>query len=69
MPGAQAAAATLASFWNGAVRARTADERGGVAGLIGKALTAADDVADAETAAMLLHPFSVENLTAAQATR
>ena len=65
--GAQAAAATLASFWNGAVRARTADERGGVAGLIGKALTVADDVADAETAAMLLHPFSVENLTAAHA--
>jgi hypothetical protein len=65
--GAQAAAATLASFWNGVVRARTADERGGVAGLIGKALTVADDVADAETAAMLLHPFSVENLTAAHA--
>ena len=64
--GAQAAAATLASFWDGAVRARTADERGGAAGLIGKALRAADDVADAETAAMLLHPFRVENLTAAQ---
>ena len=63
--GAQAAAATLASFWDGAVRARTADERGGVAGLFGKALRAADDVADAETAAMLLHPFRVENLTAA----
>jgi hypothetical protein len=64
--GAQAAA-TLASFWDRAVRARTADERGGVAGLIGKALQAADDVTDAETAAMLLHPFGVENLTAAQA--
>ncbi len=63
--GAQAAAATLASFWDGAVRARTGDERGGVAGLFGKALRAADDVADAETAAMLLHPFRVENLTAA----
>ncbi len=63
--GAQAAAATLASFWDGAVRARTADERGGVAGLFGKALRAADDVADAETAAMLLGPFRVESLTAA----
>ncbi len=64
VPGAQAAAATLAAFWDGAVRARTADERGGVAGLFGKALRAADDVANAETAAMLLHPFHVENLTA-----
>jgi predicted 2-oxoglutarate/Fe(II)-dependent dioxygenase YbiX len=70
--GAQAAAATLASFWNGAVRARTGDvrartgdERGAVAGLFGKALRTAGDVADAETAAMLLHPFFVENLTAA----
>ena len=67
VPGAQAAAATLASFWDGAVRARTADQRGGAAGLLGKALQAADDVADAETAAMLLHPFCAENLTAAQA--
>jgi predicted 2-oxoglutarate/Fe(II)-dependent dioxygenase YbiX len=66
-PGAQAAAATLASFWDGAVRARTADERGGAAGFLGKALRAADDVADAETAAMLLHPFCVEHLTAAHA--
>ena len=63
--GAQAAVATLASFWDGAVRARTGDERGRAAGLFGKALRAADDVADAETAAMLLHPFRVENLTAA----
>jgi hypothetical protein len=66
-PGAQAAAAALASFWDGAVRARTADERGGAAGFLGKALRAADDVADAETAAMLLHPFCVEHLTAAHA--
>jgi hypothetical protein len=65
--GARAAAATLASFWDGAVRARTADERGGAAGLFGKALRAADDVADADTAAMLLHPFCVEHLTAAHA--
>lgn len=65
--GAQAAAATLASFWDMAVRARTSDERGGAAGLFGKALRAADEVADAETAAMLLHPFCVENPTAAHA--
>ena len=63
--GAQTAAATLASFWDVAVRARTGDERGGGADLFGKALRAADDVADAKTAAMLLHPFCVENLTAA----
>jgi hypothetical protein len=63
--GAQAAAATLASFWDGAVRARTGDEKGGAAGLLGKALGVADDLADADTAAMLLNPFCVEDLTAA----
>jgi predicted 2-oxoglutarate/Fe(II)-dependent dioxygenase YbiX len=63
--GAQAAAATLASFWDGAVRARTADEKGGVAGLLGKALRVADDIADADAATMLLHPFRVEDLAAA----
>jgi hypothetical protein len=65
VPAAQAAAATLASFWDGAVHARTGDKRGGAAGLFGKALRAASDVADAETAAMLLGPFRIENLTAA----
>jgi predicted 2-oxoglutarate/Fe(II)-dependent dioxygenase YbiX len=63
--GARAAAATLAPFWDRAVRARTGDERGGGAELFGKASRAGDDVADAETAAMLLHPFCVENLSAA----
>ena len=63
--GAQAAAATLAPFWDGALRARTAEERGRVSGLFGKALRAADAVADAETAAMLLRPFLIENLTGA----
>ena len=62
---AQAAAATLASFWDGAVRAQTGDETGGVAGLLGKALRVADDIAHPDTAAMLLHPFRVEDLTAA----
>ena len=63
VPGAQAAAATLEPFWDGALRTRTPEERGGVSGLLGKALRAADAVADAETAAMLLHPFRIENLT------
>ena len=49
--GAQATAATLAPFWDGALRARTAEERGRVSGPFGKALRAADAVADAETAA------------------
>ena len=62
---AQATAATLAPFWDGALRARTAEERGRVSGLFGKALRAADAVADAETAAMLLRPFRIENLTGA----
>jgi len=33
MPGAQAAAATLALFWDGALRARTAEDRGRVSGM------------------------------------
>jgi hypothetical protein len=33
MPGAQAAAATLALFWDGALRARTAEDRGTVSGM------------------------------------
>ena len=37
---------------------------GRVSGLFGKALRAADAVADAETAAMLLRPFRIENMTA-----
>ena len=63
--GAQATAATLAPFWDRALRARTAEERGRVSGLFGQALRAADAVADAETAAMLLRPFRIENLTGA----
>jgi predicted 2-oxoglutarate/Fe(II)-dependent dioxygenase YbiX len=61
--GARAAAATLASFWDSAVRPRTAEETGRTSGLIGKALRVADAVAGAETAAMLLRPFRIENLT------
>ena len=63
VPGAQAAAATLEPFWDGALRTRTPEERGRVSGFLGKALRAADAVADAETAAMLLRPFRIENLT------
>jgi predicted 2-oxoglutarate/Fe(II)-dependent dioxygenase YbiX len=74
MPGTQAAAATLAPFWDGAVRTRTAARTAAqtaaqtaqgstVSGLFGQALRAADAVTDAETAAMLLRPFRIENLT------
>jgi len=63
VPGARAAAATLVPFWEGALRARTGEDRARVCGLFGKALRAADAVADGETAAMLLRPFRTENLT------
>ena len=63
VPGARAAAATLAPFWDGALRIRTAEDRGRASAVFGKALRAADAVADPETAAMLLRPFRIENLT------
>jgi 2OG-Fe(II) oxygenase superfamily len=66
VPGARAAAATLAPFWDSAVRGRTPGEGGRVSGLLGKALRAADAVADPDTAAMLLRPFRIESLTDAQ---
>jgi predicted 2-oxoglutarate/Fe(II)-dependent dioxygenase YbiX len=65
VPGAQAAAATLESFWDSALHIGTPEKRGLVSGLFGKALRAADVVADAGTAAMLLRPFRIENLTGA----
>jgi predicted 2-oxoglutarate/Fe(II)-dependent dioxygenase YbiX len=68
VPGAQAATATLAPFWDSAVRGRTRGESGRASGLFGTALRAASAVADASTAAMLLHPFRVENLTDAHVT-
>lgn len=61
--GAQGAAATLAPLWDGTLHTRAPEERGRISGLFGKALLAADAVADAETAAMLLRPFRIENLT------
>ncbi len=63
VPGARAAAMTLAPFWGSARQARAPEERSRFSGLFGKALLAADAMADAETAAMLLHPFRIENLT------
>jgi hypothetical protein len=66
-PDARAAAATLAPFWDRATHARTPQDGGRFSGLLGKALRAADAVADAGTAAMLLRPFRIENLTGADA--
>jgi hypothetical protein len=51
-----------------AVRGRTPEESGRTSVLFGTTLLAADAVADASTAAMLLHPFRVENLTDAPVT-
>ena len=65
VPDARTAAATLAPFWDSAVQARTPEQTGRIPGLFGKALRAASAVADAETAAMLLRPFRVEDLTGA----
>ena len=66
VPGARAAAATLAPFWDSTVRGRTPAEGGSTSGLLGKALRAADAVADTESSARLLRPFRIENLTDAQ---
>ena len=65
VPGARAAAATLAPFWSSALRDRTAEEKARMSGLFGKALRAANAVTDAETAAMLLRPFRIEYLKGA----
>jgi hypothetical protein len=60
---ARAAVATLAPFWDSAVRARTPEQTSLTSGLFGKALRVADAVADAKAATMLLRPFRIENLT------
>jgi predicted 2-oxoglutarate/Fe(II)-dependent dioxygenase YbiX len=62
-PSARAAAMTLAPFWDSTLRGRPQAVGGKASGLFGKALLAADAMADAETAAMLLRPFRIENLT------
>jgi len=63
--GARAAVASLARFWDGAVRGLIAAAAGTepAAGFLGKALGTADAVADAPTATSLLRPFRVESLT------
>ncbi len=61
LTGARAKAGTLAPLWGDTVRAHTG--RGNASGLFGKALRAAEAVADAGLAAMLLRPFAVGNLT------
>ena len=66
---ARDAAASLAPFWDGAVRGLipvTAESELG-AGLLGKALGTADAVTDAAAAASLLQPFRVESLEQAHA--
>jgi hypothetical protein len=60
---ARAAVATLAPFWDRAVRAKTPEETSRTSGLLGKALRVADAVADAKAGAELLRPFRIENLT------
>jgi hypothetical protein len=45
-----------------ALRGQAPQDRSRASGIIGKALRAADVVADAEAAAMLLRPFRIENL-------
>lgn len=61
--GARAAAATLVPFWETAVGGGIRGGAGAAPGLFGKAFRAADVMADAETAAMLLRPFRIESLT------
>jgi len=61
-PGARAAAATLAPFWDTALGGRTPEDRGRIWRIFGPALRAADAVSDAQTAAMLLRPFRIEDL-------
>ncbi len=62
---AREAVASLARFWDGAVRGLTsaAAGHGPAAGLLGKALRTSDAVAAAPTAPSLLRPFGVESLT------
>jgi predicted 2-oxoglutarate/Fe(II)-dependent dioxygenase YbiX len=67
LPGARAAAATLAPFWDATLRNQLAQPSAASVRLLRKALDVADAVADAATAAMLLRPIRVGNLTPAHA--
>jgi hypothetical protein len=60
--GARTAAATLAPFWETALGRRTPEDKDRARRVFGLALRAADAVADAQTAAMLLRPFRIEDL-------
>jgi hypothetical protein len=62
VPGARTAAATLAPFWDTALGRRTPLDGDRAGRIFGPALRAADVVADAQTAAMLVHPFHIEDL-------
>jgi hypothetical protein len=62
VPGARTAAATLAPFWDTALGGRMPEDKDRISGIFGPALRAADAVADASTAAMLLRPFHIEDL-------
>jgi hypothetical protein len=62
VPGARAAAVTLAPFWDSALGGRAPQDRDQAASIFGSALRAADAVADAPTAAMLLRPFRIDDL-------
>ena len=67
VPGARAAVATLAPFWDGAVRGRTRPAGSGwTAGLLGKALRAADAVAEHRPRRGCCGRSASENLTEAQ---
>ena len=67
MAGARAAATTLAPFWDVALRGQTAQQKQGgtTSGLLRKTLLAAQAVADAAIAAMLLSPFRIDSLAGA----
>ena len=60
--GARSAAATLAPFWETTLARRTPEDKDRARRIFGLALRAADAVADAQTATMLLHPFRIEDL-------
>jgi 2OG-Fe(II) oxygenase superfamily len=63
VPGARGAALTLAPFWDTAVAGpRAPQDHDQASQIFASALRAADAVADAPTAAMLLHPFRIDDL-------
>ncbi len=60
--GARAAALTLAPFWDTAVAGRARQDRDQARAIFGVALRAADAVADAPIATILLQPFRIDDL-------